>query len=280
MAPRDPVERARAVRGVVAAARLREELGFELGRSGLPFDREADLDQAIGLLEERFPEVRDVTNAEEFAAEKGAGSRDGIRAKAARGERGPDAAALERAARGAGGASRRAGARSASSKGRAGGRRPAGHVGKGGRRTRVRAGARRAFERTGVPRAARSTTQIALQGIGLTLGLSLLYLLLSNGQRAGRGGSLLEQIGRWITGSTRALVAPVDPLGKLRAASSGEGGGGPPARQVGAWSAGIGSELLEAAGVPGGKPRGPRPGGRPGARGGRPNNRGPGRRPN
>lgn len=274
------VDRAQGVRGVVAAARLREQLGFELGRSNLPFEREADLDQAIQLLEDRFPEVRDVTDAESFAQEKGAGRQDGIRAKAKReAERGPDAAALERAARAAG----RPGSKSSQKRGgrqRAGGGRPRADRS----RPRVRAGARRAFERTGVPRAARSATQITLQAVGLTIGLSLLYLLLSNGERSGRGGSLLEQIGRWITGSTRALVAPVDPLGDLRAAPAGEAAAGLTSNQK---DAAIGATNVTgvAMGRPGGAALPPRrPGGQrkgaPRPRSLQPNNRGPGRRTN
>jgi hypothetical protein len=73
--------------------------------------------------------------------------------------------------------------------------------------------ARRAFEQTGVPAAARTTTGLSLQFLGAIIGLSLVYLLLTNAERARPGGSAVDMITTGVGKGLQRLIAPVDPLG-------------------------------------------------------------------
>lgn len=208
----DVVEKAHRVTGSVQAARMRDRLFSELMSPALPPEREEEIGEAVEVLESNFPGIKDVTDVEAYAMSRGAGAK-GRKVNGTRivddGKR--DGAAGEKAAQAA---SKAAGARPS---GRKRGRQSGASASPSRRRSapargRARAQGRRALEQTGLPRAGRSATQLVMQGAGLTIGLSLLYLLLNNGQRAGRGDALLEVIGNAVTGLANGLIRPVDPF--------------------------------------------------------------------
>jgi hypothetical protein len=84
------------------------------------------------------------------------------------------------------------------------------------RRAAVKAGAQagRAFYRsrparqTGIPGAVTSTGSVVLQAVGIGIGLSLLYLVLSKRGSGAFSGSL-----NILSGALQAFIQPVDPLG-------------------------------------------------------------------
>lgn len=82
------------------------------------------------------------------------------------------------------------------------------HVGAARRASRGRSRYRQAFEQTGIPGGAESVSQLTLRTLGGLAGLSFLYLILSpRGVRAVQLGS------NGVTDSLRALISPaVDPL--------------------------------------------------------------------
>jgi len=80
----------------------------------------------------------------------------------------------------------------------------------GTRRTRSRG--RRAWQQTGVPGATRSATQLVLQVLGVIVGLSIAYVLLSDASRKPRGKSAIEIFGKGIVSGLQRVVLPVDPL--------------------------------------------------------------------
>lgn len=200
-------EKANAVSGVLAAARMRDRIAYDvLANPNVPFDVEADADQAIGILESRFPELNEfeIGQAEEFAQSRGKGKagrgyrRPGERAPAAK----PKASAVARSQ----------GQRPATKGGRAAPAAATRARRGGGRRSssRGRRYGRRSWEQTGLPGAARSTSEIIMQTLGVTVGLSLLYLLISNAGTAKRGRSAAELFATGVTGLTRRFIAPVD----------------------------------------------------------------------
>lgn len=206
-----PTDQAENVGGVVSAARLRESFLQRRAKTSNQ-ERRGALGDAIGTLEVRFPELEEVPpgGAERFARERGHGSKS--RSPSQNGRRSKQA--TERAAAGGGGGS----------SSRAGGstKRPR------GRRSdspRLRRAARRGLRDTGIPGATVRTTSLVLSIFGLTVGVSLLYLLLTNAQTTGPGQSAVGRIANGLATAVESLILPIDPFtsaGEARAAARGE----------------------------------------------------------
>jgi hypothetical protein len=81
--------------------------------------------------------------------------------------------------------------------------------------------ARRAFRQTGIPGAAGSTTAFALQALGLMIGMALLYLVLSDAERAQRGAGIFGTALNVTTGILHRFISPLDPLSPARRAPRG-----------------------------------------------------------
>jgi hypothetical protein len=201
----DPLRQAQDARTVIQGARLREKFLWDLGTSaGMPEQRAEELNSAVDELERRYPDLSDVEvgEAEDYIAglnasqgrpirqpSKGSGATLGERRRQQR-ER-----MVNRGARNRGGGGQ--------SRSRGGSRRQA---------SRGRGIARARWRETGVPQATASVTELVMQGLGLTLGLTLLYLFLRNAQGAPRGQSAIEEISTAGARAVRLLVAPVDPI--------------------------------------------------------------------
>ena len=217
------VDQAENVGGIVSAARMRERFRRER-KNTTDEERQGALGDAIGTIEMRFPELEDLPagGAEKFARERGHGrgsrspSHEGRKRPGAGNRREPDAAPLEHAAR-------RAGTAPSPKRSQGGGSRkssPASSGGGGRGRTapsaldrKVRSASRRAIRDTGIPAAASSTTQIAMSVLGATVGLSILYLLLTSAEKHGAGKGPLPEMLEAISGFLRRVIAPVDFFG-------------------------------------------------------------------
>jgi hypothetical protein len=190
----DPVERADRIQDLPAAAKLMDSFAARLyDNPGLPPEQAERLDEALGVLRERFPELDDPDLATTARRDHA------TRSQSRRGKARPRARAStgRAASQSPGGAGRsRASSRPRATRSR----------GRGGSRARA------AWRQTGVPGAASSATSLALQAIGLTIGLSLLYLFLTNTQRAPRGRSAVELLSAGVSEGVRRVIAPVDPL--------------------------------------------------------------------
>lgn len=195
---KDPEAAAGRVTTEVAAARLYEQLVLDEDENPGDFA----ITTAIDDLERRFPGA--VTGVEEYGgADAYAASRGAVQRaqKAAQTRKGPGSgqqkAKGETTPTGEGGRSK------GESKPRQSARRSAGGR-KGGRR-RASPRVRRAVEQTGIPAAARSTSELVLQAFGFVIGASFLYLVLTK-PRA------VEAIAGGIGKGVNLLVKPVDPI--------------------------------------------------------------------
>lgn len=75
-----------------------------------------------------------------------------------------------------------------------------------------RAAGRRALRQTGIPGATTSASAFAFQVLGLMIGMALLYLVLTNAERAKQGAGVLDQALSFATGLVHAFISPRDPL--------------------------------------------------------------------
>lgn len=198
---KDPVGRARKAKTPLQAARLREELEMELAlNTSLDPAWEREADEAVTLLNDNFDDLDSVDIA-------GTG-RDGWTPSTSRGANkglDPPAAAKPKPA-GAKPAAKAAGAKA----GAKGSGRQAAAKGKRGRGRSATGG--RLLASTGIPAAGRSASRVIMQTLGLLLGLSLLYLLLTNSQKSPAGKSAVELFTTGIAGTVAAIVQPIDPL--------------------------------------------------------------------
>ncbi|HUR85652.1 MAG TPA: hypothetical protein VMY78_09925 [Solirubrobacteraceae bacterium] len=210
---KDPLTRAQSVKTPLQARRLRDDLEIEIAlNTDLPADWEREADKAVDVLNERYGSGELDKLDPEGAGKKGwtptpsRGAQKGI----------DNGGAPKRPAP----TSTRDASRSSttSSTGRNGGRRSS--PGAGGRPSSR--GARRrggglfsgkAAEQTGIPSAARSASQLALQALGLMIGLSLAYLILAGTRgRPNAGIKAVERFAQGTSNFVHILVAPVDPL--------------------------------------------------------------------
>jgi hypothetical protein len=197
-------QQAEGVSDVVAAAKLRDKwLKQLLEDDGLSRDHSDKLAEAVDQLEDRFPEIMDlaVGEANDFARRRGAaaggggGDRGGARDRAQR-------APAKKAGR---------------SRGQGGSRsKPAPRRGAGSSFGRgVERRSRRAYQQTGIPQATSSATGTLLSVLGITVGLSLLFLILSNAERSAPGRSAIAQIAAGAASAVQGLILPIDPLAKF-----------------------------------------------------------------
>jgi hypothetical protein len=103
-------------------------------------------------------------------------------------------------------------------------------------RRAARGAGRRAFEQTGLPGAGRSAAAFGLEVLGLMIAMALLYLLLTDAERARRGAGVIGQVLGVVTGSVHAFISPADPLAPRAAAGrrSADPPAGPGAGALGA----------------------------------------------
>jgi hypothetical protein len=215
------VEKARAAKGPVEAMRMQERWASDLALGDDLTDSEArDLDQGIAVLQERFPDIGEYPgNAEEFAQSRGHGR--GSRAKRGtiihEGRRRPQAAKST-----AKPASR------ARSKPNSSPRKvylPSRSV----RRSRRSTGRLdRAIRQTGIPATAGSGGSMVMAALGGTVGLSLLYLLVSSAEKPGTGAAALPTMIQSVTNGLGRFLS----LGDVFPASSPHIGPVPGARPV------------------------------------------------
>lgn len=206
------LDQAQNVGGIVSAARLRERWQRKEANAGDGEYRE-QLREAIADLEARFPELEDVPpgGAEAFAKERGHGSKS----------RSPVHEGRRRAASG----KRRASTttRSKASSGSAPDA-PApspGPIGLDPTRRRERRGGRsrlgprtqRLYRQTGIPQGIESGTSVTMSLLGGTVGLSILYLLLSSAEQRGSGGYALPRLLSAVTNFLHRFISTQDILG-------------------------------------------------------------------
>ena len=227
-------EKARAAKGPVEAMRMYEKWGTDLALdTDLSAEQGRELDAGVAVLEERFPEITKFQgSAEEFAQSKGHGR--GSRAK--KGSIIKDSPPKKRkragGGNGSGGGSNGGGRSGGAAPGGSGGgrRRPATRKRGRGRRPRRgyitdRYGARRLLWDTGLPGAASSATSTAMMLLGATVGLSLLFLLLSSAQRPGSGAGAFPYMLRSITEWVQRFVSVEDIFRPGQAIAAGGDGG-------------------------------------------------------
>jgi hypothetical protein len=126
-------------------------------------------------------------------------------------------------------------------------RRPARASGGGRRRSRGWLG--RSVDQTGVPGAARGATANALEFIGVLIGLSLAYLLLSNAQRAQKGRSAVELLSKGIATGVQRVVSAQPAFSTAPGGSGGAGGVGATAQRLSDQAAGAGGHAALDAGL-------------------------------
>lgn len=194
----DPVAKANAVTTELQAARLRDDLTVELSLTDdekLPPGWGDQAEEALRVIDERFP-----GNAGyEFGSahtDKSGGPSLSHHAKRALADDGHTSPPAQRTATRQHVSTPRPGSRRART------------------RPQPRRGAgigRQAAQATGIPAAASSGTKTVLGLLGAALGLTMLYLLLTNAEKQGSSSAVSLFTGGVAT-AARALIAPVDPL--------------------------------------------------------------------
>jgi hypothetical protein len=217
------LDQAQNVSGLVSAARMRERWQQQEAKATDP-ERREQLREAIADLEFRFPELEEIPpgGAEAFARDRGHGTKS--RSPVHEGRRRPGSPAKPKPKAKP---SRDAGAKP-SGKGGAGKstpapaqQRPRRAAGGGGRRRRSpslpssgRYNPSRLYSETGIPGAAWSATSLTMSVLGMTVGLSLLYLLLTSSERKGSGAQAFPQLLGAVTGFVQRFVSTRDILGE------------------------------------------------------------------
>jgi hypothetical protein len=228
------LDQAENIQGVVSAARKRERWQQQAAKTSDP-EKIAALEEAASTLEARFPELEDVPpgGAEHFARERGYGS--GSRSPSREGKASPQS--RQRAGNGgssgggsSGGGSSGGGSSGGGSSGGGGRRRGSATHGRGrGRRRRRerilsdRYSTRRLFWDTGIPGAASSITGTTMMVLGATVGLALLFLLLSSAERPGSGARAFPLLLRGVTDFISRFISVQDIFGGPGLASASAG---------------------------------------------------------
>lgn len=206
------LDQAENVGGIVSAARQRERWQQQMAKTSDPERREA-LRDAIGTLEVRFPELEELGpgEAERFARERGHGK--GARSPSHEG-RARRRAPVERKAPPAKPSPTKSSPkpRSTSSSGSSSSKRSSSRS-SSRLEQRVRGRGGHAYRETGIPATGASISRIAMSALGATVGLALVYLLLTSAERGGSGGKALPGMLEAITGFLRRIVAPRDFFG-------------------------------------------------------------------
>lgn len=208
-----PAEKAKAAKGPVMAMRMAENWMTELSEGDLTDERARDLDRGLAVLQERYPEITDYPgSAENFAQSRGHG-------RGSRGGRSHEG--RRRSANKKKTSSSRTSTRASSSsketakKGRAASS-PSRGPGRPRRSSSVspRYSSRRLYAQTGIPGATWSATSLTMSVLGATIGLSLLYLMLTSAEQRGSGQRGLPFLLGAITGFMQRLVSTRDILGE------------------------------------------------------------------
>jgi hypothetical protein len=198
--------------GPIAAARKRDMWARQEANATDPEKREA-LREAVADLEARYPDLEDVPigGAEAFARERGHGS--GARSPVHQGRHRVGARKSTRSSSPPRGRSKAAGPKaSAASRKRSGppGLDPTARRSKAQKqasRGRPTPRVDRAIRQTGIPSAFSSSGSTLMAGLGATVGLALLFLLLSSAEKPGTGaaalpslvGSVTRGLGRFLS---------------------------------------------------------------------------------
>lgn len=194
------------------AARLRDKWARELSNHTGSEEHQGELNDAIGTLHARFPEVEDVPfgGGEAYARSLGAKGPSATSTK-------PDAQLLEKGAAAAAPAAGKSGGTAGKSGGEgksAGSAKRGRSKGRsGGRVSAAKGYGRRSWRQTGIPGGASSASEITMSALGATVGLSAAYLVLTSSESAAGGVTPLVQLLNGITGFLRRFIAPVDVLG-------------------------------------------------------------------
>lgn len=218
------LDQAQNVSGVVAAARMRERFQQREAKATDEETRE-QLREAIADLEIRFPELEEIPpgGAEAFARERGHGTKsrspvhEGRRRRAAAPPPKSKPSSRPKPSRDAG--AKPSGKGGAGKSAPAPARRPR-RPASGGRRrspslpSSGRYNSRRLYTETGIPGAAWSATSLTMSLLGMTVGLSLLYLMLTSAERKGSGAQALPQLLGAVTGFVQRFVSTRDILGE------------------------------------------------------------------
>lgn len=209
--------------GVVSAARKRDSWARREANSTDDEQREA-LREAIFDLEQRFPDLEDVPvgGAEAFARERGHGSRS--RSPVHEGRRRP-------VSPGAGEPSRPPSESRGKTLDKAQGGQPSDLPGLSpGARRKAGAGkgqptpkVDRAIRQTGIPGAAGKGVSVTMTAIGATVGLGLLYLVLTSAEKGKTAG--LAWVFAWVSGALHRFLSLNDLFPSNRGALQGWGVG-------------------------------------------------------
>lgn len=210
------IKLAEGVDDPVHAAKLRETFTRKLLEDeSLRGDHADNLAEAVDFLEERFPEIAGLAIGEagDFARRREVGKPKPAEPAPSSSKRNTPRARKKSAAP----ASKLAKA------GHRGARGARGRAGEGGGgSSRLGRYGRQAWRDTGIPGAASNTTSAVLSIFGLTVGASLLYLLLTNAESSGPGRSAVAQIAGGTARAVESLILPVDPLRSASSARTGE----------------------------------------------------------
>lgn len=221
------LDQAQNVGGVVSAARMRERWQQQEAKATDP-ERREQLREAIADLEMRFPELEDVPpgGAEAFAKERGHGSKSRSPVHEGRRRQGspPPAKAKPKPSRGTGAKPKAEGAPKSAPAPRSqrsprrdrGRRRSAPSLPSSGRYN-----SGRLYTETGIPGTAWSATSLAMTLLGATVGLSLVYLLVTSAERAGSGAQAFPAMLGAVTGFAQRFVSTRDILGEGPGAADG-----------------------------------------------------------
>lgn len=201
------LDEAQNIGGIVTAARRREKWQRQMANTTDDEKREA-LREAIADLEARFPELEEVGpgQAEGFARSRGHGNRSRSPVRHGRQRLQPS-----RPAGGGGQAKPKGDGGLGSSSKAAKGRKPVPGLDPAAKRTRSSgrgASSRptprvdKAVRQTRIPAAAESTTSATMLGLGATVGLALLYLVVSSAEKPGTGAAavptVIQSVTHWL----------------------------------------------------------------------------------
>jgi hypothetical protein len=215
------IELAKGVDDTGHAAKLREQFSIKLEEDeGLRQDHADNLAEAIDLLEDRYPEIMGLAKGEAADFARRRKGKPAAKKKAPATKTKSSSSSSRRPAKG-----KATSGKAAAGKAQSAGRKLTG-AGRGRSTSpRIRRGARRAWRDTGIPGATSSTTSTVLSLLGLTVGASLLYMLLTNAESAGRGRSAIAHIAGGTATAVEGLIAPRDPFaGRAAAAAAGTKG--------------------------------------------------------
>jgi hypothetical protein len=212
--PKDPRAAAARIRTEVAASRLNDELETELAMGDADPEWARRAEDARADLASRFGGY---DRLHEIARDRPVGTSESRRPRRSSASTGPH------------GGRRRAGspepptppAAPPAGRAPASPRKPAPRTTRPARSSRRasssgRGAGQRAFRQTGIPGAAGSSAAFALQVLGLMIGMALLYLVLTDAERARKGAGIFGTVLTGATSLMHRFISPGDPLATKR----------------------------------------------------------------